>query len=292
MNSFAALAPTSRDFAPLTLDQLRRCAPSAFATEAHNSRSSRYTYIPTANVIEGMMRAGFQPMLAKQGGSRVEGKAEYTKHMIRFRHETISGQMQLGDTLPEIVLINSHDGTSAYKLLAGLFRLVCLNGLMVASGTLAELTVPHKGNVQAAVVDGSLRILDAAPKALEQVRTWQQIELAPAEQNAFARAAHVLRFGDAEGKVNTPIEPDQLLGIRRAADHGPDLWRVTNRVQENVMRGGLRARAPRQPGQRAGRIMTTREVRNIDQDVRLNRALWTLTEEMAKLRGAPAAAAA
>ena len=284
MNSFNTSAHTSRQFAPLTIDQLRRHAPSAFATEAHSSRSSLYTYIPTANVIEGMMQAGFQPMLAKQGGSRVEGKAEYTKHLIRFRHETISAQMQLGDTLPEIVLINSHDGTSAYKLLAGLFRLICLNGLMVASGTLAEMIVPHKGNVQAAVVEGSLRILDAAPKALAQVQAWQSIELAPAEQNAFAGAAHVLRFGDAEGHVATPIMPEQLLLVRRSADRGADLWRTMNRVQENVMRGGLWARAPRQPGQQVGRVITTREVRNIDQDVKLNRALWMLAQRMAELK--------
>ena len=291
MNSFSPFSSTFRQFAPLTIDQVRRRAPSAFATEAHSSRSSRYTYIPTSSVIEGMMQAGFQPMLAKQGSSRIEGKAEYTKHMVRFRHKTISGQMQVGDTLPEIVLINSHDGTSAYKLLAGLFRLACENGLMVASGTLAEMTVPHKGNVRAAVVDGSHRILEAAPKALAQVGAWQGVELAPAEQSIFAAAAHVLRFGDAEGNVETPITPQQLLSGRRSADDGADLWRTMNRVQENVIRGGLRARATRQPGQRVGRVVTTREVRNIDQDVRLNRALWVLAENMAGLKGERAAAA-
>ena len=278
-------------YAPLTLDQVRRSAPSAFATEAHSSRSIRYAYIPTSNVIEGMMQAGFQPMLAKQGRSRVAGKAEYTKHLIRFRHETISRQMQVGDTMPEIVLINSHDGTSAYKLLAGIFRLVCSNGLMVSDGTLGEVTVQHKGDVRNAVIDGSMRVLESAPKAMDQVKAWQNLQLTAGEQSAFAEAAHTLRFADVEGEADTPITAAMLLGNRRSADAGSDLWRTMNRVQENVIRGGLRARAARQPGQRAGRIVTTREVRGIDQDVRLNRALWTLSERMAVLKGVRTAAA-
>jgi hypothetical protein len=38
------------------------------------------------------------------------------------------------------------------------------------------------------------------------------------------------------------------------------------------------------------RRVTTREVRGIDQDVRLNRALWQLAERMAELKGAAVAA--
>ena len=287
MNSFQSFAPSFRQDRALTIDQVRRDAPSAFATEA----SSRYAYIPTANVIEGMMQAGFQPTLAKQGKTRVEGKAEYTKHLIRFRHETISQQMQVGDTTPEIVLVNSHDGTSAYKLMAGIFRLVCSNGLMVSAGTLDEVTVQHKGDVQGAVIDGSRRLLESAPKAMTQVKAWQSLQLAAGEQEAFAEAAHTLRFADDEGELKIPITAAMLLQSRRSADAGSDLWRTMNRVQENVIRGGLRARAARQPGQRIGRMVTTREVRGIDQDVRLNRALWALSERMAELKGVQRAAA-
>jgi hypothetical protein len=70
----------------LTMDELRNRVPSAFAASKHESRSTRYTYIPTVNVIEGLMREGFQPTAAVQGTSRVEGKENFTKHMIRFRH--------------------------------------------------------------------------------------------------------------------------------------------------------------------------------------------------------------
>lgn len=115
---------------PLTLDRIRTLAPSAFALEPYYAMSERYGHIPTSDVIQGMMRVGFQPFSALQCRSRLPDKSAFTKHMIRFR--TSEEFHAVSDVLPEIVLINSHDGSSAYRLLAGMFRLVCSNGLIVA----------------------------------------------------------------------------------------------------------------------------------------------------------------
>jgi hypothetical protein len=56
-----------------------------------------------------------------------------------------------------------------------------------------------------------------------------------------------------------------------------------------VLRGGLSARAPATMGQqghwRRGRLVTTRAINNIDQDIKLNKALWVLGERMAGLLG-------
>ena len=100
----------------------------------------------------------------------------------------------------------------------------------------------------------------------------------------MAEAVHVLRFGDAEGNVDTAIQPMQLLAPRRNEDVGSDLWRTTNRLQENVIRGGLSARG--RDANNRPRVTTTREVKGIDADVRLNRALWMLSEHMAALKTA------
>jgi hypothetical protein len=271
----------------LTMDQLRSAVPSAFALDKHDSRSQRYTYIPTVNVIEGLMGEGFQPFKAIQGKSRVEGKQEFTKHLIRFRHADHS-LATVGDSAPEVILINSHDGTSSYKLIAGIFRMVCSNGLIVADSTVGSLSVPHKGDIVSQVIEGSFEIIGNSNRALETTREWQNLQLTAGEQNAFAEAAHELRFSDAEGEVKTPITPAQLLNPRRNADNGNDLWRTFNRVQENVIRGGISAWG-RDAENRVRRV-TTREVRGIDQDVKLNRAMWMLTEKMAELKGVGAAA--
>jgi len=137
----------------LTIDAVRHYAPSAFATEAHSSRSERYSYIPTSTVITALMKEGFQPFKACQSRSRIEGKSEFTKHMIRFRHADTQ-LAQRGDSVPEVILINSHDGTCQYKLIGGIFRYICTNGLVVAESTSGSLSVPHKGNIVDQVIEG------------------------------------------------------------------------------------------------------------------------------------------
>lgn len=263
---------------PLTLDRIRELAPSAFATEAYSGMSSRYAYIPTSQVIQGMMDAGFQVFKASQSLSRLEDKREHTKHMIRFRAS--NADLAVGDSFPEIVMVNSHDGTSAYKLMAGIFRLVCSNGLIVADTMIESLNVRHTGNVIAEVATGSMQLVDRMPAAIDAIARWKQIQLAAAEQAIFADAAHHLRFADADGKIDTPIQSGQLLKARRYDDNHSDLWSVFNRVQENVVKGGLSAYSSA-----THRRVSSRTVKGIDQDVRLNRALWTLGEKMAELRG-------
>jgi len=284
-HNFTYGAASNRQQTPLTLDQIAQYAPSAMATHAHDSRSQRYTYIPTVNIIEGMIRSGFQPFKASQSTSRIEGKSEFTKHMIRFRHQDVSQNLAVGDSIPEVVLINSHDGTSAYKLIAGIFRLVCSNGLVVAESTTGSVAVHHKGNILDNVIEGSYRIVEDSQKAIGAIAGWKNLQLTTGEQSAFAEAAHSLRFADAEGKTTTPITAAQLLKPRRHEDGGNDLWQTMNRVQENVIRGGLHG-VQRGENGRGWRNVTTRPVKGIDQDVKLNRALWQLAERMAELKAA------
>ncbi len=104
---------------PLTTDDIARLAPSALAREASDGMSQRYTYIPTIDVIDGMREAGFLPFRATQSGTRDTSRSEHTKHMIRFRHAASLPSVAVGDSLVEVVLVNSHDGTSSYKLMAG-----------------------------------------------------------------------------------------------------------------------------------------------------------------------------
>jgi len=284
-HSFTYGTQANRTQQPLTLDEIARYAPSALATHPHESRSDRYTYIPTMNIIEGMMKAGFQPFKASQSSSRIEGKSAYTKHMIRFRHQDVSQSLAVGDSIPEVVLINSHDGSSAYKLIAGIFRLVCSNGLVVAESTTGSVAVHHKGNILENVIEGSYRIVEDSQKAIGAIAGWKNLQLTNGEQSAFAEAAHTLRFADAEGKIATPITAAQLLRPRRTDDAGTDLWQTMNRVQENVIKGGLHG-VQRGENGHGWRNVTTRPVKGIDQDVKLNRALWQLAERMAELKAA------
>jgi hypothetical protein len=268
----------------LSDDQLSRIAPSIFAQARHDSRSARYSYIPTSEILAGMRAEGFLPTFAKQGGSRVVGKAAFTKHLIRFRRvDQMAIKPALGALYPEVVLINSHDGTSAYQVSAGLMRLVCLNGMLVADKEFASVRVPHKGDVMGQVIEGSFTVLDESTRALDVAESWAGVTLSREESMIMAESAHMIRFADAEGKITTPIQPAQLLHARRADDRGSDLWTINNVLQENAIKGGQTAWGRDAHGKQ--RRTTSREVGAIDQDVKINRALWHLATEMAKLKG-------
>ncbi|NUZ08268.1 DUF932 domain-containing protein [Piscinibacter koreensis] len=273
---FTRSAQVVRSDQPLSEDTMRRAAPSIFAEGKHASRSERYTYIPTIEVLRGLRREGFEPFMVAQGQSRIEGKTEFTKHLIRMRH---AGQVSTRPEANEVILINSHDGASAYQMLAGAFRFVCCNGLVVGSVT-NDIRIPHKGNIQHEVIEGAFRVLDDFQAVDASIDGMKALELSREEERAYATAALTLRFGErSEGQPPAPVTPDQLLEARRPEDVGHSVWSVFQRTQENTMRGGQTGRGD------AGRRLQTRAVRSIDRSVNLNRALWVLAEEMRKLKG-------
>lgn len=275
-SSFARTASQLRADRPLSDDVMRQVAPSIFAVEKHDSRSARYTYIPTIDVLQGLRKEGFEPFMAAQSRSRVEGKAEFTKHMVRLRH---ASQINAGEA-NEIILINSHDGTSSYQMLAGMFRFVCCNG-MVCGDVVDDVRVPHKGNVIDNVIEGATRILGEFDRIGEHRDAMRAVTLTEPERVAFGAAAVALRWAPPAPDApvqSAPVTPRQVVAPRRSADIGSDLWSTFNVVQENLLRGGMSART------RTGRRMTVRSVQGIDSNVALNRGLWTLAEEMRKLK--------
>ncbi|HEN8474502.1 TPA: DUF945 domain-containing protein [Pseudomonas aeruginosa] len=268
---FASRSPSLRSDYPLSDDQIRRVAPSIFADAPHESRSERYSYIPTAAVLTELRKEGFQPFMVAQTRVRNEDRRDFTKHMIRLRHAN-----QINDAeANEIVLLNSHDGTSSYQLLAGLLRFVCQNGL-VFGDTVADVRVPHKGDVAGHVIEGAYEVLSGFDRVKESRDSMRAITLNDGESEVFARAALALKYDDPDKPA--PITESQILMPRRFDDRRPDLWSVFNRTQENLTQGGLRGRGAN------GRRQKTRPVQGIDQNIRLNRALWLLADGMRQLK--------
>ncbi|MBH1755649.1 hypothetical protein CEE60_17260 [Stenotrophomonas maltophilia] len=269
---FASSSPVLRSDSPLSDDQIHRVAPSIFAEAPHESRSQRYAYIPTATVLTELRKEGFQPFMVTQTRTRHEERRDYTKHMIRLRH---ASQINARGEANEIILLNSHDGTSSYQMLAGMFRFVCSNGL-VCGDTVADVRVPHKGDVAGQVIEGAYQVLHGFDRALESRESMQAIRLEEGEAEVFARAALSLKYDDPDKPA--PITESQILMPRRFDDRRPDLWSVFNRTQENLTKGGLHGRSAN------GRRQQTRPVQGIDSDIRLNRALWLLADGLRQLK--------
>jgi len=270
---FTSQSPSLRSSEPLTDAQLRTVAPSIFADTAHVSRSERYTYIPTSTVITGLRKEGFEPFMVAQTRVRDASKREFTKHMVRMRHAN-----QIADAeANELILLNSHDGTSSYQLLAGMFRFVCKNGL-VCGDTVADIRVKHKGQIVDDVIEGAFEVLTGFERVREQRDAMRAITLDAAEADIFARSALALKY-EPDPVRPAPLTEAQVLAPRRAADTGADLWSRFNAVQENLTRGGLPTKTTN------GRRQHTRAVQGIDTSVKVNRALWMLAEEMRRLKG-------
>lgn len=253
---------------PLTHEELMQFVPSVFSEDKHESRSERYTYIPTITLLDNLQREGFRPFFACQTRVRDESKREHTKHMLRLRRE---GQIT-GKQVPEIILLNSHDGSSSYQMLPGLFRAVCSNGL-VCGESFGEVRVPHKGNVVERVIEGAYEVLGIFDRVEEKRDAMQSLMLPPPAQQALAKAALTYRFGEE----HQPVTESQLLTPRRWQDESGGLWTIYQRIQENLIKGGLYGR-----NAKGGRTHT-RAIKGIDGDVKLNRALWVMAENMLQL---------
>lgn len=258
-------------------DQLRKIAPSIFATEAYHGMSDRYSFIPTIEVIDNLKRKGWLPVKAMEAKSRNEEKLGYTKHMVRLRKN--DAPVMVGDVFPEIVLVNAHDGGAAYQMMAGLFRLICSNGMVTDDGIFQRASIRHTGDVIDEVLYTARHIGKELPKLQSVVQKLKCLELTRDQQGIYAVAALDLKYDrDEKGDLLSPIRPEQILVPRRRADAGNDLWSTFNMVQEHLLKGGLRGRSQSETFRR----VRTRAVQSVSEDIRLNRALWTLTQEMAK----------
>jgi hypothetical protein len=252
----------------LSLEAVRARAPAVFASAAHERTSSKYTFIPTERVLTGMMSAGFVPVEARQTQAR-RASPVHARHVVRLRRrfETV----QLKGSVPEVVFLNSHDGTSAYQLRMGLFRVACTNGLIVSRGAFPAYCVSHRGNVVEEVIAGALKVSEQFESLAIQVDRMEQRRMQKDEQLRFAERALALRYPDP---TLAGMQPSQLLNCRRVEDTGDDLWTSLNRVQEALLRGGLSRRSAN------GRLTRTRRITSIREDVRLNSQLWDLASEV------------
>jgi len=247
----------------LSPEALRARVPAVFAPGAHERTSSSYTFISSERVLSALNGAGFQPVEARQA-ARARSPL-HARHLIRLRRRCES--IQLRDSIPEILFLNSHDGTSSYQLRVGLFRVACTNGLVVSMGVFPVWRIAHRGDVLQDVVCAALRISERFEQLACAVERMERTTLDTSQRFELAAQALALRFPtDPPGAM----EPSQLLVPRRAQDVGNDLWRTFNVVQENVLRGGLVRRSA------SNRVTRTRGIRAIREDVRLNSALWEM----------------
>lgn len=265
------IAPTT----VLTNSEIVQLAPAAGSTEPMSGVSARYTFVPTLGVIDMLRDAGWLPVHAEQSNVRIEKREGFQKHFIRFARPEFFLEKERIDLL----LYNCHNRGGAFKILGGVWKFACGNGLVVGN-EYANFSHRHIGFDADLFLNSAKQVADSAETIAAKIEDLRLIDLEPNEQGVYAMAAHKLLYG--EDSDSAPIRPEQLLGIRRDEDKNNDLWTVFNKTQENIVKGGLKGSIIGDLGRR--RKVTTRPVKSLDRNRELNQALWVLTEEMERLK--------
>jgi len=251
-----------------SMDQLREIAPSIFAETPANKVSDRYGFVPTVDVVEELSTRGLRPVFAGQTLSRDVDNRPFAKHLIRFRPQyaqTIADQ-----SLPEVVLMNSHDGSSGFKLWMGIFRMVCCNGMIMSDSVMGQVSVPHRSNAVEVIGDKSVEFFGRVDHIEDRIQRFMDRVLTPLEQGQLAETAAQLRWGN-----NRPAGLDNglLLQARRFEDAGDSLWLTLNRIQENIVQGGISLARP-------SRRSSTRTLRSVADNARINARLWEAADSL------------
>jgi len=253
---------------PATMHEVNVAAPAVFSREQHPNLLPGYEFVPTHKVVTAFLDNGYGISRAQQVQSKDRYGAHTGKHIICFRPVDSFTDLEVGEYIPEVVYTASHDGSSAMHLYGGLFRVICTNGMITGEKWVSH-RITHKKGAESMALASADAIMAQMPNLAARIQDMKKRELSPAEQVEFARRAMALRWEDSQ-----PFAHDQLLAIRRMDDAGANLWRVLNRIQENIMKGGISYTGPK------GRATATKPLERITADVSINRGLWDMAEEL------------
>tara|TARA_B100000925_G_C21936971_1_gene442827 strand:+ start:218 stop:1024 length:807 start_codon:yes stop_codon:yes gene_type:complete len=258
----------------LSRKELKEVCPVIFADKASNEVSKHYTHIPTSKVIDDMELLGWGVVDAKSVKARKNSTKGFQKHLVVFRNNDVVINGEDGDTVfPQVLLTNSHDGKNAFTFTAGLFRMVCENGLVISTSTFEDVKMRHMGYSFEELQVKIKEMVEKLPLTVESMNKMKETELGQNQAVDFAKKALNTRFTDKELK-RIKINFEELLTPTRVEDEGNDLWSVFNVVQEKIISGDFEYVA-------AGKTRKAREIKNFKQDQKINKDLFELALEYA-----------
>ena len=251
-------------------DQIKRLAPSVFATQAHDHMSDRYSFIPSDQIIDQFDALGWNVTDAKQPRS-YKRSPDNKKHLVTFQPRdlnlTVSDPRAVdSQVLPQILMTNSSDGSSSLSFAAGLFALICENGLVIQTLDLGSFSQKHTKLEMETVGNAINHITAMVPNLANSIEEMSQKELTHSEQLLLADQAKEARWGK-----DSTIDSRMLLDPRRVQDTGGDLWTTFNVIQENTIQGGFKG---------VNQKMTTQKLKSIDKLQKVNMALWSQAESL------------
>ena len=248
-------------------EQIFEKTPSVLQEKNAVTTSERYRHITTLDIIRKLSDLNWFPNRA------VEVKARknigFQKHMVTLRNPDI--KFEVGNRIPEVILVNSHDGKISHRVRFGIFEVVCSNGLIVAKEEFPELRILHRGIEMTEVEHGVYEYVKNLPSITGKIDEYSNIEVDKHIKYEFGKNALAIRFGSYE---NSPLESLQVIQPRRYADNEDNLWKLFNVVQENIIRPTHHAQG--------GTNKRVKAINSIDKTIDINIRLWALMEEFAE----------
>lgn len=230
----------------LSKDEVRKQAPLVFAEGPTRSVSSHYTFANTETVLDDLAKFGWLPTGADQRKARKGVESTFSPHMVKFANPDIVVEGEDGDlTFPQIVLKNRHDGLGSFQFMAGMFRLVCGNGLVIATANFGQIKIAHKGYSFEELRGLVSKRVESLPEVIGTMNQMKERQLTGAEKHNLALDALLLRSGIKPGSdLASEFKPEagmiaEVLKPIRKEDKGNDLWNVFNTVQEKTVKGGF-----------------------------------------------------
>ena len=191
-----------------------------------------------------------------------------------FRNEDVVINGADGDTVfPQILLTNSHDGKNSFTFTAGLFRMICENGLVVSTEQFEDVKMRHMGYTFEELQEQIKGMVERLPLSVESMNKMKQIEMSQEAALEFARKAVATRFKENEIE-NISVDINELLTPTRNEDAGSDLWSVFNVVQEKILEGDFNYTF-------GVKVRKARKIKNFNQDLKINKELFNLALEYA-----------
>jgi hypothetical protein len=212
---------------------------------------------------------------AKEVKARTNKTKGFQKHLVVFRNNDVVINGEDGDTVfPQVLLTNSHDGKNSFQFTAGLFRMICENGLVISTETFEDIKVRHMG-YDFETLQGTIKeMIEKLPLTVEAMNKMKEVELQEEQMFNLAKSFLDLRIEGTDNKymenaINDVLEP------QRSEDMGNGLWEVFNRVQENIIEGNFEYISPK------GQIRQARIIKNFKQDQDLNKKMFSKALEFA-----------
>ncbi len=257
----------------LSKEELATLAPQTFNHIVSSNLTNKYVHIPTDTIVDDMEKLGWFPYNVKTVKARKKN-AQTAKHLIQFFNPNIVINNEEGkaDLYPNLLLINSHDGSTAVRFEMGVFRMVCENGLVIKSKDFGGFKMKHMGYTFEDLRVHINNMVKELPTVVANLNKFSQVEMTPEQQHEFAIKAVEARFG--EDKQLTDEDIKGLLIAERKEDVGDTCWLIMNRVQEKLTNGGFSYLSVK------GKPRKARAIKNFTQDIEFNQKIWSLLEEL------------